>query len=138
MVSLCSFAMCLRTISEYRKRAPQMRHGETQRFKRRKRSFASAGSKLRVTGSLTLIVGGTMQNTIITFEEGSAEAIALREQDDAFCRRLRIAIERGSEFCPTAVNAKPCSTGISAGFAPRRILSTESPARRNRAVKLTP
>jgi hypothetical protein len=25
MVSLCSFAMCLRTISEYRKRSPQMR-----------------------------------------------------------------------------------------------------------------
>jgi hypothetical protein len=67
--------------------------------------------RLEATGSLTLIVGGgTMQNTI-TFEEGSAEAIAsLREQDDAFCRRLRIAIERGSEFCPTTVNTKPCTS----------------------------
>jgi hypothetical protein len=45
------------------------------------------------------------------FEEGSVEAIArLREQDDEFCRRLRIAIEAGSEFCPTNVSTKPCTS----------------------------
>jgi hypothetical protein len=45
------------------------------------------------------------------FEEGSAEAIAsVRKQDDEFCRRLRIAIEMGSESCPTAVSTKPCTS----------------------------
>ena len=122
MVSLCSFAMCLRAISEYRKRSPQnaamplvmredvrtplrafrivfgighfdnqinfeaptirptlaeRRRGHRPRspksahiarfifrvpgdakIQTTKRSSASAGSKLRVTGSLTPIVGG--------------------------------------------------------------------------------
>jgi hypothetical protein len=50
-----------------------------------------------------------MRNRII-FEEGSVEAVAsLREQDDEFSRRLRIAIEMGSEFCPTNVSTKPCT-----------------------------
>jgi hypothetical protein len=45
------------------------------------------------------------------FEEGSAEdAASLRKQDDEFCRRLRIAIEMGSEFCPTTVSTNPCTT----------------------------
>jgi hypothetical protein len=36
------------------------------------------------------------------FEEGTLEAMArLRDQDDEFCRRLRIAVEMGMEFCPT-------------------------------------
>ena len=73
------------------------------------RDCPDGATKLRATASLTLIVGGcqTMRNRIV-FEEGSVEAIArLREQDDEFCRRLRIAIEKGSEFCPTIVNTKP-------------------------------
>jgi hypothetical protein len=50
----------------------------------------------------------------IIFEEGSVEAIAsLREQDDEFCRRLQIAIEMGSEFCPTTVSTKPCTSRLS-------------------------
>jgi hypothetical protein len=28
----------------------------------------------------------------------------LRDQDDEFCRRLRAAVERGNEFCPTTVS----------------------------------
>src|SRR5262249_36273144 len=35
-------------------------------------------------------------------------------------------------------NLVGCSTGISAGFAPRRILSTKSAARRNKSGKLAP
>src|SRR5262249_55519376 len=34
----------------------------------------------------------------------------------------------------TRSNLVGCSTGMSAGFAPRKILSTNSPARRNRSV----
>jgi hypothetical protein len=41
-------------------------------------------------------------------EEGSVEAMArLREQNDEFCRRLRAAIERGIESCPTVVSTVP-------------------------------
>jgi hypothetical protein len=57
--------------------------------------------------------GATMRNRII-FEECSVEAIAsLREQDDEFCRRLRIAIEMGSEFCPTTVSTKSARAVLS-------------------------
>src|SRR5262249_35032903 len=62
-------------------------------------------------GHCDLSLGGaTMRNRNI-LEEGSVEAIAsLRKQDDEFCRRLRIAIEMGNEFCPTTVNTKPCTS----------------------------
>jgi len=51
-----------------------------------------------------------MPNNSNIFEEGGPEAITgLRKQDDEFCRRLRIAIEMGSESCPTAVGTKPCT-----------------------------
>jgi hypothetical protein len=67
------------------------------------RNAPRLGLKLRVTASLTLIVGGVTC--------GSAEAIArLREQDDEFCRRLRIAIEMGSELphhCPILNYTRP-------------------------------
>jgi hypothetical protein len=44
------------------------------------------------------------------FDEGSAEAVArLREQDEQFCRMLRAAIERGTEFCPTGISTAPCT-----------------------------
>jgi hypothetical protein len=47
----------------------------------------------------------------VIFEEGGVEAMArLQEQDDEFCRRLRIAVERGSEFCPTTVSTEPCTS----------------------------
>jgi hypothetical protein len=36
-------------------------------------------------------------------------AYRLRELDDEFCRRLRAAIEKGSEFCPTTVSTEPCT-----------------------------
>jgi hypothetical protein len=49
-----------------------------------------------------------MRNRIV-FEEGGGEAVArLRHQDDEFCRRLRAAVEQGSEFCPTTVSTEPC------------------------------
>jgi hypothetical protein len=45
------------------------------------------------------------------FEEGGVEATArLREQDDEFCQRLRLAIETGREFCPTTVSTEPCTS----------------------------
>jgi hypothetical protein len=48
---------------------------------------------------------------VVLLHEGSVEAIAsVQEQDDEFCRRLRIAIEMGSEFCPTTVSTKPCTS----------------------------
>ncbi len=31
----------------------------------------------------------------------------IRKQDDEFCRRLRIAVEQGSEYCPTTVSTEP-------------------------------
>ena len=40
--------------------------------------------------------------------EGSVEAMDhLREQNDEFCRRMRAAIERGIESCPTVVSTAP-------------------------------
>ena len=49
-----------------------------------------------------------MKRSKVIFEEGGVEATArLRKQDDEFCRRRRIAIERGSEFCPTTVSKEP-------------------------------
>jgi hypothetical protein len=44
----------------------------------------------------------------VIFKEGGVEAAyRLRELDDEFCRRLRAAIEKGSEFCPTTVSTEP-------------------------------
>jgi len=49
------------------------------------------------------------QNVI--FDEGSVEAVErLRKQDEEFCRRLRIAVEMGDEFCPTTVITAPCTS----------------------------
>jgi hypothetical protein len=46
----------------------------------------------------------------VIFEEGGVEATyRLRELDDEFCRRLRAAIEKGIEFCPTTVSTEPCT-----------------------------
>jgi hypothetical protein len=46
----------------------------------------------------------------VIFEEGGVEAAyRLRELDEEFCRRLRAAIEKGSEFCPTTVSTEPCT-----------------------------
>ena len=75
--------------------------------------FRSAGQELQVTASPTRIVGGdtmSKRNQVI-FEEGSVEARGcLQEQDKEFCRRLRIAIETGREFCPTTVFTEPCTS----------------------------
>jgi len=46
MVSLCSLAMCLRTISEYRKRSPQMRQCHWSRAKMFGRHSELFGSSL--------------------------------------------------------------------------------------------
>ena len=49
-----------------------------------------------------------MSRSKFASEEGSAEEMArLRNQNDEFCRRLRAAIERGSESCPTSVSMEP-------------------------------
>ena len=45
------------------------------------------------------------------FDEGTVEAVErLRKQDEEFCRRLRIAVEMGDEFCPTTVITAPCTS----------------------------
>src|SRR6266567_3202008 len=72
---------------------------QTQKFS------ASAGLEPTLY-SVTDTMGGTMMKRV--FEEGTLEATArLREQDDEFCRRLRIAVEMGKEFCPTTVSTEP-------------------------------
>ena len=41
-------------------------------------------------------------------DESSGDANShLRAQDDEFCRRLRAAIEMGTEFCPTTLCTEP-------------------------------
>ena len=52
-----------------------------------------------------------MQKRNLIFDEGSVEAVErLRKQDEEFCRRLRIAVEMGNEFCPTTVITAPCTS----------------------------
>src|SRR5207244_13394205 len=64
MVSLCSLAMCLRTISEYRKRSPQMRQCHWSRAKMYGRHSELFGSSL---GSGILIISrGERFDVIIT------------------------------------------------------------------------
>jgi hypothetical protein len=48
-------------------------------------------------------------NEVIFEGDGLEAAARLREQDDEFCRRLRIAVETGREFCPTTVSTEPCT-----------------------------
>ena len=75
------------------------------------RSSARAGTNLGVTASPTIFLGGTMtKRNRAFFEEGTLEAVArLRDQDDEFCRKLRIAVEMGMESCPTTVSTEPCT-----------------------------
>src|SRR5262249_34533927 len=76
------------------------------------RSYASAGTNLRVTASPTrFFLGDTMtKRNRAFFEEGTLEAVALlRDQDDAFCQRLRRAVEIGVESWPTIVSTEPCT-----------------------------
>jgi hypothetical protein len=52
-----------------------------------------------------------MQKRNFIFDEGSVEAVErLRKQDEEFCRRLRMAVEMGDEFCPTTVITAPCTS----------------------------
>jgi hypothetical protein len=82
---------------------------EVERAGNHMRSSASAGTTLRVTASPTRFFGGTMTKRNRTFfEEGTLET-CLRNQDDEFCRRLRIAVEMGMESCPTTVSREPCT-----------------------------
>jgi hypothetical protein len=51
-------------------------------------------------------------------EKGKNDFLAhLREQDDKFCQRLRAAIEKGREFCPTVVNTEPGTQRPIVGYA---------------------
>jgi hypothetical protein len=80
-------------------------------FKTRKRARAGSDSNLWATASPTRFFGGTMtKSNRAFFEEGTLEAMArLRDQDDEFCRKLRIAVEMGMEFCPTTLSTEPCT-----------------------------
>src|SRR5262245_14739822 len=75
------------------------------------RSSASAGTNFGVTASRRDYLGATLtKRNRAFFEEGTLEAVArLRNQDDEFCRRLRMAVEMGMESCPTAVSTEPCT-----------------------------
>jgi hypothetical protein len=93
--------------------------------KSRTLSSASAGLEATSTASPTRIVGGgIMSKRNLIIEEGSVEAMArLQKQDEAFCRRLRAAIETGRECCPTtvihrAMHEPPCLELYAAGFDP--------------------
>ena len=44
------------------------------------------------------------------FLSGLMAVERLRKQDEEFCRRLRIAVEMGDEFCPTTVITAPCTS----------------------------
>src|SRR6516164_7498959 len=61
MVSLCSLAMCLRTISEYKKRSPQMRQCHWSRAKMYGRHSELFGSSC---GSGILIIHHNPKSTI--------------------------------------------------------------------------
>ena len=55
--------------------------------------------------------GRHMPKQHVIFDEGSVEAVErLRKQDEEFCRRLRVAVEMGNEFCPTTVITAPCTS----------------------------
>jgi hypothetical protein len=41
--------------------------------------------------------------------DGVEAAYRLRKLDDEFCQRLRAAIAKGDEFCPTTVSTEPCT-----------------------------
>ena len=75
--------------------------------------FRDPGTKLHVVASPThLVGGGTMsKRKQVFFEQDGVEAMArLQKQDEEFCRRLRIAIETGQEFCPASVFTEPCTS----------------------------
>ena len=84
--------------------------GSLKHLSQETRSSASAGLEAASHSVMYRWGSGTMRNRIV-FKEGSVEAMAsLREQDDEFCRRLRAAVEWGSEFCPTTVITEPCTS----------------------------
>src|SRR5262249_535762 len=64
----------------------------------------------------------------------SITSLARRRDDSGIVRPSALAVVR----LMTSSNLVGCSTGRSAGFAPLRILSTRSPARRNRSAVLAP
>ena len=86
--------------------------GEPQHAKSRNaRSFASCRTRSCNAACRTHIGGGTMPKQHVIFDEGSVETVErLRKQDEEFCRRLRVAVEMGNEFCPTTVITAPCTS----------------------------
>jgi hypothetical protein len=48
-----------------------------------------------------------MAKRFATAFDGTDEVIRSRKQDEAFCRILRAAIERGHESCPIGVSTEP-------------------------------
>jgi hypothetical protein len=86
------------------------RAGKTNIFKYETHSSESAGLEWTSYGVTDTIFGGTMTKRNGSFEEGKLKAMArLRNQNDEFCRRLRIAVEMGMEFCPITVTREPCT-----------------------------
>jgi hypothetical protein len=86
--------------------------GEPQHAKSRNvRSFRELPDT-KLQRSLPDISGAAhMPKQHVIFDEGSVEAVErLRKQDEEFCRRLRVAVEMGNEFCPTTVITAPCTS----------------------------
>src|SRR5262249_41477205 len=64
----------------------------------------------------------------------SMTSLARSRNDSGILMPIALAVVR----LTTSSNLVGCSTGISPGFVPRKILSTKSPARRNKSRKFGP
>ena len=91
MVSLCSLAMCLRTISEYRKRSPQMRQCHWSREKMYGRHSELFGSSF---GSGILVIHHNPKSTIdisqIMSKHNRARQRTGHGPDDPGCRTIGV------------------------------------------------
>ena len=86
--------------------------GEPQTRKSTKRALFRELPDTKLQRSLPDTYRGRhMPKQHVIFDEGSVEAVErLRKQDEEFCRRLRVAVEMGNEFCPTTVITAPCTS----------------------------
>jgi hypothetical protein len=135
MVSLCSLAMCLRTISEYRKRSPQMRQCHWSRAK--------------MYGRHSELFGSSLGSGILIFSRGRAPrrnhnpkstisvGCAAEQRDERATPHSITSSASASRFAgtlrPSALavlrlmassNVVGRWTGRSAGFSPLRMRST--------------
>src|SRR5437868_4683560 len=141
MVSLCSLAMCLRTISEYRKRSPQMRQCHWSRAKmygRHSELFGSSlGSGILIFGrgraprrnhnpKSTISVGCAVEQRDELPAPHSITSSARASNEDGTSSPSALAVLR----LMTSSYLVGACTGRSAGFSPLRMRSTYDAERR--------